>query len=73
MSKYDLLNASTELEQAITADLKAALEKRGCTVRHNGSATGHAAAGLPDIVVTHRNFVLTVEVTKSRGAQQDRE
>jgi len=73
MSKYDHLDASTELEQAVSADLKAALEKRGCTVTHNGSATSHAPGGSTDILVVHQKFVLSVEATKSKNTQQDRE
>lgn len=72
MSKYDLLDPRTELEQTIARDLKSALEKRGLTVIHNADE-GHAPAGLADIVVSSRTTVITFEVTKSRGASQDRE
>jgi type I restriction-modification system DNA methylase subunit len=73
MSKYDSLDARTELEQAVASDLRSALEKRGYTVRHNGTATSHAPGGMPDIVVEGARVILTIETTKSKGAQQDRE
>ena len=49
MSKYDSLDASQELEQEITADLKKALEKRGFTVEHKGTKKRHALGKKPDI------------------------
>lgn len=73
MSKYDHLDARHHLEQTIAADLKTALEKRGFTVIHNGSDGSHAPAGEPDIVVSNRQVVITIEATKSKGAAQDRE
>lgn len=45
MSKYDELDARKELEQETTKDLKIAFEKRGFTVKHNGTANGHAMGG----------------------------
>jgi hypothetical protein len=72
MSKYDDLDAYTQLEPTIAADLRAALEKRGMRVAHNGGPGGYAPAGEPDIVVSNR-IIITVEATKSRGAAQDRE
>jgi len=73
MSTYYHLDARTQLEQVITQDLRSALEKRGFTVVHNGREGSHAPAGMPDIVVSNDQLALTVEATKSKGAQQDRE
>lgn len=73
MSKYDSLDARIELEQSITADLKAALEKRGFTVTHNGTKDSHAAGGKPDIELSNRTYVITLEATKSKSSSQDRE
>ena len=45
MSKYDTLDARTELEQAIAEDLKAAMEKRwNCSVWRLGGADPHTPA-----------------------------
>lgn len=71
--KYDGLDPRTQLEQAISIDLKESFEKRGCSVVHNGTATSHAPAGKPDIVVSDAKRIIIVEVTASRGAAQDRE
>jgi type I restriction-modification system DNA methylase subunit len=73
MSKYDALDARTELEQVIFDDLRLALEKRGWKVVHNGTKGGHAPANVPDIVASNKNAVITFEATKSKGAAQDRE
>lgn len=73
MSKYDALNASTQLEQEITKDLKSALEKRGFTIRHNGTPETHAPAGKSDIEIFDNNIHINVEVTKSSKSSQDRE
>lgn len=73
MSKYDDLDARTELEQTIAADLSAGLGKRGFQVRHNGTDTSHAPSGKPDIVARNGNVIFTFETTKSKGAAQDRE
>ncbi len=73
MSKYDALDARTELEQAITDDLRSALEKRGFKVTHYGTADSHAPAGRPDIVASSRGNMLTFEVTTKKGAAQDTE
>jgi len=73
MSKYDGLDARTELEQAIAADLQLALDKRGYSVAHKGTSDSHAPAGVADVVTTHRRRLLIFEATKSKGAQQDRE
>ena len=73
MTKYDALDARTELEQTIAEDLRQALEKRSCTITHHGSSSGHAPGNIPDITISNRHVVITFEVTKSRGASQDRE
>jgi len=73
MSKYDKLDVRTELEQIIFDDIKNAFEKRRFNVKHNGSPTSHAPAGLPDIEVWDDIFHINVEITKSKGASQDRE
>jgi hypothetical protein len=51
-SRYDTLDASRQLEQAIAEDLQAALGSRGCVVVHNGSATAPAmfGASMPTIL-----------------------
>jgi hypothetical protein len=50
-SRYDELDATTELEQAIVKDLTTAFAPRGCTVRHRGTPTRHAPGGGSDIVI----------------------
>ena len=72
MSKYASLDARTELEQIIAEDFKAAFEKRGFTVKHNGGLT-HAPAGVPDIEMFDSNYHFNIEVTKRVGSQQDGE
>jgi len=74
-SKYDGLDASRELEQAVYADLRLAFEPRGCKVTHYGSDTGHAPGGKPDLeVVDKKNKrLLLVEVTKRKGSAADGE
>jgi hypothetical protein len=76
-SKYDDLDASLELEQELTRDLRAALEPRACSVLHHGANNGgtHAPGGRPDIEVqdaTNRRLIL-VEVTKRKGSAADGE
>lgn len=73
MSKYDNLDARKELEQTITEDLIKALEKRGFTIRHNGTRDSHAPAGMPDIEVWNNYVHINVEITKSTKSAQDRE
>lgn len=73
MSKYDGLNARSELEQQLAADLEAALGKRGFTVRHNGSPTNSAPGGVADIDVWDADLHFIVEATKSTKTAQDRE
>lgn len=74
-SKWDDLDASTEVEQAVTEDLVLAFQPRGCEVTHHGTATSHAPGGRPDIVVSAKDgsLDLVVEVTKSTGAAAERE
>lgn len=73
MSKYDNLDARTELEQEITNDLKKALEKRGFEVKHNGTSTTHAAGDRPDIEVWNNTYHINVEATKTVKSGSDRE
>ncbi len=76
-SRYDDLDASTELEQQVTADLRAALEGRGCEVVHHGTNSGgrHSPGGKPDIEVRdhpNRRLIL-VEVTRRKSSSADGE
>ena len=73
MTKYSNLDARKELEQAISEDLKQAFEKRGFTVKHNGTRDTHAPAGKPDIEIWNDAIHFNVEVTKSAKSSQDRE
>lgn len=76
-SKYDDLDASTEVEQHVTVDLRAALEGRGCEVVHHGTNSGgrHSPGGKPDIEVRdHPNHrLILVEVTKRKSSSADGE
>jgi len=76
-SRYDELDASTELEQQLARDLKAALEPRGCEVIHHGTNSGgrHSPGGKPDIEVRDiaNGRLILVEVTKRRGSAADGE
>jgi hypothetical protein len=76
-SKYDDLDASLELEQELHADLRAALEPRGCEVVHNGANNGgsHAPGGKADIEVRDPKHgrLLLVEVTRRKGSAADGE
>jgi type I restriction-modification system DNA methylase subunit len=65
MTKYDNLDPRKQLEQTIAADLKAALEKRGFVVKHNGTPTKHAPPGAPDIETWTKLGHINVEVTKT--------
>jgi hypothetical protein len=76
-SKYDDLDASTELEQQLAADLKKAYGPRGCKVVHHGASNGgtHSPGGKPDIELqdpVNRRLVL-VEVTKRKSSAADGE
>lgn len=73
MSKYDSLNARTELEQAITCDLNNAFQKQDLIAKHEGGISYHAPAHVPDIILSNEALRITVECTKSKGAAQDRE
>lgn len=44
---YRALDPRTQLEQAVAADLKAAIEKRGCEITHYGTAAAPAPATAP--------------------------
>lgn len=73
MTKYDSLDARTELEQTITLDLNNAFQKRGLTAEHQSRTGSHAPANVPDIILSNEAIIITVEGTKSKGAAQDRE
>jgi len=73
MTKYDNLDARSQLEQTITGDLRLALEKRGFHVRHNGSLRHPAPAGVPDIEVWNDQYHINFEVTKATKSRADRE
>lgn len=73
MSKYDKLDPRTELEQEITKDLKKAFEKRGFTVKHNGTATSNTTGNKPDIEMYDSNIHINIEVTQRKKSSQDGE
>lgn len=73
MTKYDNLDARSQLEQIVAGDLKLALGKRGFQVRHNGSLKRPAPSGVPDIDVWNDEFHINVEVTKTTRSRADRE
>lgn len=73
MTKYDGLDARKELEQAIARDLEAALHKRGFTIRHNGTSTTPAKAGVSDIEVWNDYAHINFEATKTTKSSADRE
>jgi type I restriction-modification system DNA methylase subunit len=73
MTKYDALDAHSELEQTITSDLKKALEKRGFSIKHNGTSDSHAPGGEADIEISNGQYHINVEVTKTTKASADRE
>lgn len=73
MTKYDTLDPRTELEQAITSDLRRALEKRGFHVQHNGSRDACAPAGKSDIEIWNSSVHINVEITKCVKSSQDHE
>jgi type I restriction-modification system DNA methylase subunit len=72
---YRSLDPRTELEQTVAADLKGALEKRGCVVVHHGTAAAQAPSTAPaDITVEYgpkasRRFIL-VEVAQRVDASE---
>lgn len=76
-TKYDNLDASTELEQQLTLDFRAALGPRGCEVVHNGTNSGgrHAPGGKGDIEIRDRlnSRLILVEVTKRKASSADGE
>ena len=72
---YSALNARTELEQQVAADLKKALEPRGANVTHYGTAAFHAPASAPcDISVEYgtgsAKRALMVEVAQRPDASE---
>lgn len=73
MARYDNLDARTELEQTIAKDLDLALQKRGFTVRHNGTSGGPAKSGSPDIEIWTNVLHINVETTKTTKSSADRE
>jgi len=73
LSKYDGLDPRKELEQKISSDLKSAFEKRGFTVKHNGTEDSPAPGGHPDIELWTNNVQIGVEVTISTKSSSDRE
>jgi type I restriction-modification system DNA methylase subunit len=76
-SKYDDLDASTELEQELTVDLKKAFKARNCEVVHHGTNSGgtHSPGGKPDIELrdTSNGRLVLVEVTKRKNSAADGE
>jgi predicted RNA methylase len=76
-SKYDDLDAYTELEQELAADLARAFAPRGCVVVHHGANNAglHSPGGKPDIELrdpTNKRLVL-VEVTRRKSSAADGE
>jgi type I restriction-modification system DNA methylase subunit len=76
-SRYDDLDASTELEQELAADLRRAYEPRGCEVVHHGANNGgtHSPGGKPDIELrdTANGRLVLIEVTKRKSSAADGE
>ena len=73
MSKYDNLDARTQLEQTITRDTEKALEKRSFSVKHNGNSDNSAPGGVPDIEAWTNSVHFNIEVTKTTKSSSDRE
>ena len=73
MSKYDALDAKTELEQVIAEDLKNAFGKRGLEVKHNGTPKIHAPANVPDVEIWNDKIHINIEVTKTTKSASNRE
>ena len=73
MSRYDELDPRTGLEQKISADLKRGLEKRGFTIKHQGTSTKNASGHKPDIIIFDSNTQINVEVTQTTKSNSDRE
>ncbi len=62
---YASLDPRTELEQAIAADMDAALQPRGAHVVHHGTKTNHAPSTAPaDITIEWNANLVLVEVTQ---------
>jgi uncharacterized membrane protein YkoI len=72
---YRELNPRTELEQAVAADLVAALKKRGAGINHYGTPAAHAPASAPcDISVAYgvgsARHTVMVEVAQRNDASE---
>ena len=73
VSRYDQLDARTQLEQVIATELDRALKKRGFTIEHQGTETNNAPGLSPDIIAENDTVRFNVEVTKTTKASSDRE
>ena len=73
VSRYDQLDARTQLEQVTATELDRALGKRGFTVEHQGTETNSALGDRPDIIAENDTVRFNVEVTKTTKASSDRE
>lgn len=73
MTKYDNLDARTELEQTIFEDFRRSYTKRGLDVKHLGKPTSSASGGRPDIIAKNDDVYITIEPTKTKKSGQDRE
>lgn len=73
MTKYDNLDARTELEQRITEDFDKSFAKRGFEVKHLGKPKSSASGGRPDIIAKSDKIIITIEPTKTKKSNQDRE
>jgi hypothetical protein len=74
LQRYSQLDPRRELEQAVTLDLKGALEKRGATVTHHGTAASHAPSSAPaDITIEwggKDSHYILVEVAQRRDESE---
>lgn len=71
--EFGKLDAKTELEQTLTAEITKAFHKRGFQVKHNGTATSSAPGGVPDIEIWDDHCQINVEATKTTKSSADRE
>lgn len=74
-STWEDLDASAELEQQVSAALRATLEPRDLLVLHSGTASGRADAGKADIAspALDRSLFILVELTNRCGAASNGE